>query len=400
MDRVAAVGAAAPVVVLGSGLAAWSVVRELRRLDRHMPVTLITERNGDFYAKPALSNALAQGKAAGQLVTTPANVMAQQLGVQLVAHTRISAVHTDQRTVQAPDGRAWPYAKLVLATGAQPIALALPESPVPVHTVNGLEDYVALRVQLDAVQRRTGLPARVLIVGAGLIGCEFANDLAARGHPVTVVDPGQRPLAGLLPAQASQQMADALAGLGVQWRWGQTASVELAAQHDLVLSAIGLRPDVTLAHASGLQTDRGVLVNDRLQTSAPDIYALGDVAQYSSASLGGTMSRPMPYVMPIMAAAKVLAAQLASGDNGANPARLHFAPMPIAVKTPACALLVLPPAPGASGAWQAPLEPGVWHWLDTQGAVQGFALAGAATARRATALAALEQPGGRATVAA
>ncbi len=391
MAAPAAVDAITPVVVLGSGLAAWSAVRELRRLHRSTPVSLITERNGDFYAKPALSNALAQGKGADQLVTTPVATMAAQLAVDVVPHTRISAIDTAARTVQSADGRVWPYARLVLATGALPIPLALPDSPVPVLSVNGLEDYAALRQALEATQQRTGQRARVLIVGAGLIGCEFANDLAVKGHPVTVVDPGQRPLAALLPLAASQQLADALAALGVQWLWGQTASAPLAAEHDVVLSAIGLRPDVALAQAVGLRTERGVLVNEHLQTSAPDVYALGDVAQYASESLDGTASRPLPYVMPIMAAAKALAAHLAFTEAGSAPTPLRFAPMPVAVKTPALPLLVLPPAPGALGQWQAPSAPGVWQWADAQGTVRGFALPGAATATRAKALAALGQ---------
>ncbi len=376
-----------PIIVLGSGLAGWTTVRELRKLDPAQPVMVITADAGDFYAKPSLSNALAQGKRPEQLVSTPAAKMAGTLGVTLLAHTRVEAIDRVARVVTTDRGRH-PYSRLVLATGARPIRVPLAgDGAAAVRSVNSLDDFADFHAQL-----RPG--ARVAIMGAGLIGCEFANDLAAAGYQVSVVDPSPRPLAALLPEAASEALLLALAGLGVDWRLGTTVqSVSHAGDAlqltladgerigaDVVLSAIGLRADTALAQAAGLVCERGIVVDSTLATSDPDIFALGDCAQYADGRwaegpvAGG---RTLPYVMPIMNAARVLAAQLAGREG-----TLAFPLMPVSVKTPALPLVVASPAPASIGRWHGP-EEGLWHFIDDGGAARGFVLAGKQTSRRA-----------------
>lgn len=372
-----------PVIVLGAGLAGWTTVREFRKHDAATPVTLISADSGDFYAKPSLSNALAQRKTPAQLVTTPAARMAETLNVTLVARTRVSALDTPARQVVTPQGRL-AYSRLVLATGAQPIRLALGgDAADAVQSVNSLDDFAAFHARLTA-------GARVLVMGAGLIGSEFANDLAAAGHPVTVVDPGTRSLAALLPGSASTALQEALQAIGVQWLWGRSAravyrsgaALQVQLVHadgsdagtvtaDVVLSAVGLRADTGLAQAAGITCDRGIRVNDQLQTSVPGVYALGDAAQYASAG-----ERTLPYVMPLMAAARTLGAVLAGQE-----ARLNFGLMPVAVKTPALPLVVAAPPPGTPGEWFE-REPGLWQHLGSDGLQRGFVLTGPQTARR------------------
>lgn len=368
-----------PIVVIGAGLAGWTTVRELRKLDSSSPVIMITADSGDFYAKPSLSNAFAQRRAPAQLVTTPAAKMVETLNVTLLQRTRVQSLDTAARQVVTATG-AFGYSQLVLATGAQPIRLPLQgDAAGEVCSVNSLDDFARLHAMLEP-------GARVVIMGAGLIGCEFANDLAASGYHVTVVDPSPRPLAALLPEAASEKLQSALAGLGVDWRLGTTVravhrhgtqvQAELAdgalLTADVVLSAVGLRADTQLALAAGLDCDRGVRVDAGLRTSDPQVFAIGDGAQYASAG-----DRTLPYVMPIMAAARVLAARLA-GQTG----DLAFALMPVAVKTPALPLVVAAPAPGTKGQWLAGDE-GLWRFVDDAGLQRGFVLAGAQTARRA-----------------
>lgn len=367
-----------PVLILGAGLAGWTVARELRKLDATVPVVLVTADSGDFYAKPSLSNAFAQGRSAAQLVTTPAAQMAATLQVELRAHTRALAIDPSARRLRTEGGDI-AYGRLVLATGARPIRLPLPgDAAQRVLSVNSLDDF-------DRLQQALLPGAHVVILGAGLIGCEFANDLAGAGYQVSVVDPSPRPLAALLPPEAGLALRDALRPLGVHWHLGTTAQavahdgphlrVQLADGQqiacDAALSAVGLRPDTALAEAAGLACDRGILVDDALQTSVAGIHALGDAAQYASA--GG---RTLPYVMPIMNAARTLAAVLAG-----QPARLRFPLMPVAVKTPALPIVAAPPPPGVDGAWHAS-GPGCWQYLASDGAAQGFVLTGAQTARR------------------
>jgi len=397
-----------PIIIIGAGLAGWTTAREFRKLNPSSPVTLITADSGDFYAKPSLSNAFAQGRAPAQLVSTAAAKMADTLNVTLLAHTRVLTVDPQARTLSTAQGELG-YSQLVLATGANPIRLPLEGSAADqVMSINSLDDFSDFHASLTSVssyEKKSIVAPRkkqVLIMGAGLIGCEFANDLAASGYPVSVVDPSSSPMAALLPAQASAQLGEALAELGVTWHFGCTVKavntpdpassgtatpallVELSnglqVPADLVLSAIGLRANTALALAAGLVCERGVVVDATLQTSAPHIYALGDSAQYatgdwSKASVSG--GRSLPYVMPIMSAAKALAATL-SGTR----TEVVFPLMPVAIKTPALPIVVAAPAPGSVGDWQSP-EPGVWQFHGASNRLLGFVLTGKNTSRRA-----------------
>ena len=377
----------APIVVLGSGLAGWTTVRELRKLEPTVPVRLITADSGDFYAKPSLSNAFAQGKRPDQLVSTLAARMAETLTVTLLPRTRVEAIDRAARMVITENDRIR-YSRLVIATGAQPIRVPLTgDGADAVRCVNSLDDFADFHGRLKP-------GARVAIMGAGLIGCEFANDLATAGFNVTVIDPASRPLAALLPEAASEALGLALQSLGVAWhfattvlavhRHGDSLQLELAngtsITADAVLSAIGLRADTALARAAELVCERGIVVDSTLATSDADIFALGDCAQYA----GGLWAdgpvaggHTLPYVMPIMNAARVLAAQLAW-----RPGTLAFPLMPVSIKTPALPLVVASPALASVGQWHSP-EEGLWHFVDDSGLARGFVLAGKQTSRRA-----------------
>ena len=378
-----------PLLIIGAGLAGWQTVREFRKLDTTTPVTLVTADAGDFYAKPTLSNAFGQKRGPAQLVTTPAATIAQTLNVTLLSHTQVTAIDTATQTVHTSTGPLG-YRDLVLATGAQPIRVPLSGAAADqVLSVNSLADFGVFHQRLTAL----GDGARVAIMGAGLIGCEFANDLAGAGYAVAVVDPADRPLAALLPPTASAQLQAALTSLSVQWHLGTTVqaveplagalSLTLANGQtiaaDIVLSAIGLRADTTLAQAAGIACERGITVNRQLHTSAPHVWALGDGAQYASAaSPGAPTGRTLPYVMPIMAAAKVLAANLCGTE-----AALEFAAMPVAIKTPALPIVAHPPAPGYLGAW---VEQTLGEWwfapADAPERAHGFVLTGPHTSKR------------------
>lgn len=385
-----------PLIIVGAGLAGWTTAREFRKLDTTTHVLLVTADKGDFYAKPSLSNAFAQGRLPAQLVSTPAAKMAETLNVTLLAHTRVEAIDTAAQTlsVRSAGGlQTLAYRDLVLATGAQPIRVPVQgDAADTVTSINSLDDFAAFHARLQAAAGANAAPLReVVIMGAGLIGCEFANDLAQAGVRVRVVDPGPRPLATLLPPEASAALQVALEALAVHFDFGCTVravdhaagrlQVTLAtgdvAAADAVLSAVGLRADTALAQAAGLQVDRAIVVNTHLQTNAAHIYALGDSAQYASApSLLSPHGSTLPYVMPIMSAARALAATLAG-----TPTALAFALMPVSVKTPALPLVVAAAQAGLAGNWAAASE-GIWHWLDAAGQPRGFVLSGPQTAQR------------------
>ena len=381
-----------PLLIIGAGLAGWQAVREFRKLDTTTPIIVVTADAGDFYAKPTLSNTFGQKRGPAQLVTTPAATIAQTLNVTLLSHTQVISIDTAAQVVQTSTGPLG-YRDLVLATGAQPIRVPLAGAASDqVLSVNSLADFGVFHQRLTALG--DAAPSiRIAIMGAGLIGCEFANDLAGAGYSVAVIDPSDRPLAALLPPTASAQLQAALTGLSVQWHLGATVqTVESLAgalsltlsngqsiAADIVLSAIGLRADTALAQAVGIACERGIVVNRQLQTSAAHVWALGDGAQYASAaSPGAPTGRTLPYVMPIMAAAKVLAANLAGTE-----AVLEFAAMPVAIKTPALPIVAHPPAPGHLGEW---IEQTLGEWWFASAEMpersHGFVLTGTHTSKR------------------
>jgi len=384
-----------PIIIIGAGLAGWTTVREFHKLDTSTPVVVVTADSGDFYAKPTLSNAYAQKRSPAQLVSTPAARMVETLNVTLMAHTRVDALDVATQSITVThDGaaRTLPYRQLVLATGAQPIRVPVQGNAADqVRSINSLDDFKVFHSALNPHGTDTDSSQNesktIVIMGAGLIGCEFANDLAHAGHTVHVADPSARPLAALLPAATGEQLAQALGALGVQWHFGATVqAVDAAGTRltvtlsdgsmvvaDAVLSAIGLRADTRLAAAAGIACERGIVVDTRLQTSATDVFALGDCAQYASAG-----QRTLPYVMPIMQAAKALAATLAG-----TPTEVVFPLMPVSIKTPALPIVVAAAHPAQQGEWAADAqEDGVWRFIDTDGAQRGFVLTGRHTARR------------------
>lgn len=368
-----------PLVIIGSGLAGYTLAREFRKLDRETPITLVTREAGDFYSKPMLSTALANGKTAAQLVTTAREAIAAQLNLNVVSGVTVDRIDRVAKTIHAGD-TVIAYSNLVLALGADPIRIPIGGNAADaVTSVNELGDYATFRTAIDGKKN-------IAILGAGLIGCEFANDLIAGGYQVDVIDLAPQPLGRLLPEPAAREIESKLAAAGVRWHLGTTVSevsrvgntLRLTCVNgdeidaDAVLSAIGLRPRIALAQSMGLEVAQGVVVDAQLRTSDSSIYALGDCAQ--------VQGHVLPYVMPIMQAARALASVLA-GQNAA----VSYPAMPVVVKTPAIPTVVSPPAKEAKGDWKIIRSDGALEarFEDAQGRLLGFALLGSATAKRA-----------------
>jgi len=366
------------IVIIGSGLAGYTVIRELRKLDKAMPITLITREPGYFYSKPMLSTALASSKSAEQLISTNAEGMATQLDIRIVGDANVTAIDTAAQIVTTSTGSI-SYGKLVLGLGADQIRLPLKGNAAnEVITVNDLEDYVQFRKAIEGKKR-------IAILGAGLIGCEFANDLVLGSYEVDVIDLAPQALGRLLPEAAAQALQAKLSAAGVRWHFATTVKsinrnggsllITLAngtvIHSDAFLSAVGLKPRLDLAQAAGIATGEGITVNRQLETSAKNVYAIGDCAEVEGLVL--------PYVMPIMQAARVLAPNLLGQHT-----TLSYPAMPVMVKTPALPTIVSPPAKGVVGDWKInSVEGGLEaRFESSDGKLLGFALLGAATAQR------------------
>lgn len=366
------------IVIIGSGLAGFTVIRELRKLDKVIPITLVTREPGYFYSKPMLSTALASNKSAEQLISSNVEGMATQLDITILGDVDVTAMDTTSQTIETSKGII-SYGKLVLGLGADQIRLPLPGNAAnEVITVNDLEEYAQFRKAIEGKKR-------VVILGAGLIGCEFANDLVLGSYEVDVIDLAPQALGRLLPVAAAQALQSKLSEAGVRWHFattvqsidrnGDSLSITLAngsvITSDVFLSAVGLKPRLDLAKAAGIATGAGITVNRQLETSAKNVFAIGDCAEVDGLVL--------PYVMPIMQAARALAPNLLGQD-----VVLTYPAMPVMVKTPALPTIVSPPAKGAVGDWKInAMEDGLEaRFESSDGKLLGFALLGSATAQR------------------
>lgn len=369
------------LMILGSGLAAYTLAREFRKLDSQSPMTLITRDDGCLYAKPALSNALANHKTPDQLQNKTAEQMATELAAEIHAHVEVTAIDPANRQIILSDGRPLTYGRLVIACGADPIRLSFEgDAANAAQSVNDLDDYRRFYSGLANAKS-------VAVIGAGLIGCEFANDLASRQIKAHVIDPSAWPLSRLLPEAAGQSFTAGLQKQGVEFHFGTSVKgiwknnnglrLELVdgqqIEADQILSAIGLRPRTILAKAAGISCQRGIVTDQFLQTNMADIYAMGDCAEISGQLL--------PFVLPIMHQAHALARTLAGTATA-----LHYPAMPVVVKTPACPAVICPPAAGTIGDWQCQTAPdGLQaYFRNTSGQLLGFALLGSATAQSQT----------------
>ena len=364
----------APVVIVGTGLAGYNLAREFRKLDGETPLLLITADDGRSYSKPMLSTGFAKHKDADGLSMAEPGAMAEQLKAEVRTHTRISGIDPGHKRVWIGE-EAVSYRDLILAWGAETVRVSVDgDASEAIFPINDLEDYARFRAAAAGKQR-------VLILGAGLIGCEFANDLSSGGYQVELVAPCEQVMPTLLHPAAARAVQAGLEGLGVRFHLGpvltrlQRAADGLEAHLsdgrviacDLVVSAVGLRPRIDLAAAAGLLVNRGVVVDRTLRTSHANIYALGDCAEVDGLNL--------LYVMPLMSCARALAQTLAG-----TLTTVSYGPMPITVKTPVCPLVISPPPRGSEGQWQVEGQGADLKVLchDADGNLLGYALTGTA----------------------
>lgn len=365
-----------PVVIIGSGLAGYAVARELRKLNAEIDIVMLSADHGGFYSKPMLSNALSSGKTPESIINGDAVQMASQLKISIRSHCRVTAIDPAERAVTLVDGEKIGYDRLVLALGADQIHLPLSGDGVArILSINDLDDYKKFRNALTGKKR-------ISIIGAGLIGCEFANDLAIAGYYVDVIDIGAQPLGRLLPPAGGAFIRQKLEAAGVVFHLSATTQ-SVAVTHeklrltfaggdsiesDIILSAVGLRARTQLAASAGIAINRGIVVNRLLQTQFDDIYAIGDCAEVEG--------KVLPFVMPITHAARALAATLAG-----NSTQVRYPAMPVIVKTPACPTVVSPPDFNIKGEWQVEADQNGVKALyrDEAGHLLGYALLGTAT---------------------
>ena len=425
-----------PVIIIGSGMAGYTLARELRKLTTSLPIVMVCQDSGDSYAKPTLSNAYAQNKLADSIANASAAKMAETLNLTLLNFHQVTDINADEQfivvrsLVNEASQTTLAYRDLVLATGAH--SRLLPNLAVnnqTIFAVNHLDEYKSFQQRLNTLKSQKSAPVKVAIIGAGLIGCEFANDLIGQNTgnqtadiTVAVFDKAARPLAQQLPSQAGIMLQDALTQSGVTFYLGtditsittnvntnidtsDNATVTISFDRDkqsqtfeadIVLIAIGLVANTDLAASANIAiassqhinptithlprtVQQGIKVDAYLATSAKHIYAIGDCAN--------VMGSYMPYVMPLMNQAKALAKTLA--DPNMAPTKVAYPAMPVAIKTPSLPLVVLPVSGQYSDDqlyWQTTQTTDgmvmTAHPKDDSNSILGFVLAGKEAAKQ------------------
>lgn len=333
------VGGEDAVVIVGSGIAGWTVAEQLREQDADRPITLITADDGCVYPKPSLSMAIGQGRSADDLIEQSGADKAEALGVTLQANTRVLGIKPKDKRLMTTKGNV-KYGELVLALGASQRRRAFEgDAADQIMRVNDLTSYRKMREKLASG------PQHVTLIGAGLIGVEFAEDLHAGGHRVTLLDLGQQLLGRLAPPPVARRLLAALRLHGTEFLPGvslsaldaegdalrATLSNGESLKTDLVISAMGLVPNIDLAKKAGLDVNRGIVAHaDTLRTSDPNIYAVGDCVEVDG--------RSYFYIEPIRRQAATVAASLV----GKHQPFAHY-PTAIRVKTPSLAINLCPP---------------------------------------------------------
>ncbi|KAB7713886.1 NADH:flavorubredoxin reductase NorW [Plesiomonas shigelloides] len=319
----------APIIIVGSGFAAWQLVKAMRRQNAQQPILLITADDGCDYNKPDLSHIFTRQTEADSMVRADAATLAAELNIEILTQTRVTALEPKQHLLHTASATLH-YSKLVLAVGAHSVIPPLPDNAAQhCMTLNSLQDYRQHAARLQQ------MPS-VLIVGGGLIGTELGMDAALAGKQVIMTDLAPRLLARQLPALISQALQQQMQEHGVRFKlgctltalqrsdsgeWAITFSDGSRYQAAEILCTAGLRPEITLAQRAGLHTDRGIVTDAYLATSEEDIFALGDCAQVAG--------EVYAYLQPILLCAGALAKTLLG-----QPTAVRIPTQSVRVKTP------------------------------------------------------------------
>jgi len=272
------------IVIAGGGAAGFAAAEMLRRHGYQGDIIMVSDDAAAPVDRPNLSKDYLAGSAPEEWVPLRPNDYYAANGIELRLRTPIGAIKPRDHEVVLADGGTIAYDRLLLATGAEPVRLPLPgAAPSDVFTLRSLADCRAIIARAEGARR-------VVVIGCSFIGLEVAASLRTRGLEVHVVGPEARPLEKVMGPQLGDVIRALHEDKGMHFHLGNTVSAFEAGRAtlkdgtkldaDFVVQGVGVRPRLQLAQAAGLALDRGVTVNAQLQTSAPDIYAAGDIARW------------------------------------------------------------------------------------------------------------------------
>lgn len=302
-----------PIVIIGSGFAAYQLVKAIRRQNQQLPITVITADEGHDYNKPDLSHVFSKRQKVQDLITQPSQIFAEQHQVNLFPFHQVTQIDVENNQVVANE-KVFPYSKLVLATGANVFIPPMQgDATNDVVTLNSLAEFASCHSKMSEAER-------VLVLGGGLIGVEVALDLANAGKQVVLVEPAEQLMANLLPATVAHQLTKTLSKHCIEVITTEFVEAISREEHgicaqlsngslvrvDQVLVCAGLRANTQLAKLAGLEVNYGICVDDNMQTSAENVYALGDCAEFR----GEIRAFLQPTLISANALAKTLCGQV------------------------------------------------------------------------------------------
>jgi apoptosis-inducing factor 3 len=281
------------VVIVGGGAAANAAAETLRNEGYSGGITMLSADDSGPYDRPNLSKGFLAGSAEEDWIPLRSPDFYKEHDIDLKLATRVIALDPSSRKLRLADGSELMYDALLLATGAEPVRLDVPGSDLAhVHYLRTLTDSRALIAKAQTSRR-------AVVIGASFIGLEVAASLRARNIEVDVVAPETIPMERILGADAGNFIRQLHEEHGVRFHLGTSAASITARrvtlengenlEADLVVIGVGVRPSTLLAEQAGLSIDRGVPVNEYLETSAPGIFAAGDIARWPDRLTGGSI---------------------------------------------------------------------------------------------------------------
>jgi NAD(P)H-nitrite reductase large subunit len=312
------------IVIIGSGVAGVSFAEKFRSYSKDAEITLISRENDGYYSRPLLSRGFSKHDIEQSIILKPFDKL-RAANIAVIGGVELTAINRRDKTVVVSDaGResSLSYDKLVLATGSSAF-IPPPFRPYQelFYCLNSLVDLKALRRLRQGLLNQNRQPDWA-IIGGGLIGCEVASDLAVSGDKVTLFHAMDRLMERQLVAEDSALLLDVLQNSGVTVLLNQAVQgfsrqdnkicvkTDVSAEFDALIVACGFKPRTELAALAGLDVGRGIKVNQFMQTSDADIYALGDVAELPDGKL-------YAFILPIRSQAHWLAGFIAGQEKDA-----------------------------------------------------------------------------------
>jgi 3-phenylpropionate/trans-cinnamate dioxygenase ferredoxin reductase component len=286
-----------PVVIVGAGHAGFQLAASLRQLGYRERIGLINDEAHLPYQRPPLSKAYLKGTGGPDSLMFRPDRFYREQNIDLIADRAVSIDRAARKLLLA-SGASLDYGHLVLATGARNRLLDIPNANL------GDVRYLRTLDESEALRQRVASGQRVVVIGAGFIGLEFAATARAKGLEVDVVELGARVMARAVTAEISQFFQDRHTAAGIRIHLGvQATSIESDGinvtgvnlsdgRHvpaDLVVVGVGVLPNIELAHEAGLAVAAGIIVNEQLLTADPDISAVGDCALFASPRFGASL---------------------------------------------------------------------------------------------------------------